>query len=74
MLNLLERALALDAAARRAEKNGRQVCQIARYAMMDCFEEQLNRAGGQVAEAAQRAGMPRQYFYEKMKRWGIPRS
>ena len=38
------------------------------------FEEQLNRAGGQVAEAAQRAGMPRQYFYEKMKRLEIPRA
>ena len=38
------------------------------------FEELLNRAGGQVAEAAQQAGIPRQYFYEKMKRWGISRS
>ena len=37
------------------------------------FEEALARANGVVAEAARTAGMPRQYFYEKMKRHGISR-
>ena len=37
------------------------------------FEEALARADGVVAEAARTAGMPRQYFYEKMKRYGISR-
>jgi DNA-binding NtrC family response regulator len=37
------------------------------------FEAALARANGVVAEAARTVGMPRQYFYEKMKRYGISR-
>jgi DNA-binding NtrC family response regulator len=37
------------------------------------FTELLHRAGGKVAEAAHWAGIPRQYFYEKMKKLGISR-
>ena len=37
------------------------------------FEEMLSRAEGRVAEAARQAGIPRQYFYEKMKRFDISR-
>lgn len=37
------------------------------------FSELLQRAGGKVAEAAHSAGIPRQYFYEKMKKLGISR-
>ena len=38
----------------------------------DYLEEMLSRAGGRVARAAVLAGIPRQYFYEKMKCRGIP--
>lgn len=37
------------------------------------FTELLHRADGKVAEAAHAAGIPRQYFYEKMKKLGISR-
>ncbi len=37
------------------------------------LEKMLTRAGGRVAEAARRAGINRQNFYEKMKRYGISR-
>ena len=37
------------------------------------LKEVLERAGGNVAEAAQKAGINRQYFYEKMKRYGVER-
>ena len=35
------------------------------------LEKALSRAGGIVAEAAQRAGIQRQYFYKKMKQYSI---
>jgi DNA-binding NtrC family response regulator len=37
------------------------------------FATLLGRANGVVTEAARLAGMPRQYFYEKLKRLGISR-
>ena len=37
------------------------------------LEEMLARAGGNVAEAARRAGINRQYFYEKMRRCRVSR-
>jgi len=37
------------------------------------LEVVLGRAGGQVTEAARRAGIHRRHFYEKMKRCGISR-
>jgi DNA-binding NtrC family response regulator len=37
------------------------------------LEKTLAQAGGRVAEAARRAGINRQNFYEKMKRYGISR-
>jgi two-component system response regulator HydG len=38
------------------------------------LEAALRQADGVVAEAARRAGIPRQYFYKKMKRYGISRN
>ena len=37
------------------------------------LEEMLARGGGRVAEAARQAGIRRERFYEKMKRYGITR-
>ena len=37
------------------------------------FEELLVRTNGVIAEAARIAGIPRSYFYEKMKRLGVAR-
>ena len=37
------------------------------------LKDVLDRAGGQVAEAARRAGIHRRHFYEKMKLYGISR-
>ena len=37
------------------------------------LEEMLSRAGGRVAEAARQAGIRRERFYDKMKRYGISR-